>query len=109
MKNSSSIPFFIDATEKIINFPQPNDPAPDTPEEYLSSHPTRGQGITRAVIDRHVDHANVLFLDLAVSPVGLKKLWTLRWHKDWQVDPTVRDGSFWDGIEWMKNMKGPYE
>ena len=36
-------------------------------------------------INRHNEHVNSLFLDWSVRKVGLKELWTLKWHRDWDT------------------------
>lgn len=59
-----------------------------------SDSPARGH-IQRMVIDRHLGAINVSFADGHVAPVELKELWSLTWHKDWNIqhDVTRTDGS----------------
>ncbi len=57
---------------------------------------------------RHQTGTNVLFLDWSVRPVGLKELWTLKWHRKYPINgPLTKAGgaqpSSWP--EWMRNFK----
>jgi prepilin-type N-terminal cleavage/methylation domain-containing protein len=59
-------------------------------------------------IDRHNGFINHLFLDWSVRPVGLKELWTLKWHKEFDVrGPWTTGGGVqaanWP--EWMRKFK----
>ena len=49
----------------------------DVPE--LSIWPSRG--MDPFCIDRHDGYTNCLFMDWSVRRVGLKELWTLKWHR----------------------------
>ena len=59
-------------------------------------------------IDRHQGSINVLFMDWSVRKVGLKGLWTLKWHRQfdtngpWTTAGGVQQG---DWPEWMRNFK----
>jgi len=37
------------------------------------------------LINRHEGHVNGLFLDWSVRKIGLKELWTLKWHADFNT------------------------
>ncbi len=59
-------------------------------------------------IDRHNGFVNHLFLDWSVRPVGIKELWTLKWHKEYDVrGPWTLGGGVqpanWP--EWMRKFK----
>jgi prepilin-type N-terminal cleavage/methylation domain-containing protein len=59
-------------------------------------------------IDRHNGFINHLFLDWSVRQVGLKELWTLRWHKTFDVrGPWTKGGGVQtaDWPEWMRKFK----
>lgn len=51
-------------------------------------------------IDRHKECINSVFMDWSVRKVGLKELWKLKWHRQF-------DSSGWPGIwpEWMRQFK----
>jgi len=51
-------------------------------------------------LNRHNKHINIVFMDFSVRKTGLKWLWELRWHRNWNPDndpPPV-----WP--EWMAHM-----
>jgi len=55
-------------------------------------------------IDRHKRGINGVFLDLTARKIGLKELWKLKWHKNYdthkgQTLPTAT----WP--EWMRSFK----
>jgi len=55
----------------------------------------------RFCVDRHDENTNGLFMDLSVRNVGIKELWELDWHRDWNrgnAPPPV-----WP--EWMRGFK----
>ena len=59
-------------------------------------------------INRHNGHINGLFLDWSVRKVGLKELWTLKWHMQFDTaNKWTKAGGMqpenWP--EWMRNFK----
>ena len=65
-------------------------------------------GIRRFCLDRHNGTINGAFLDFSVRKIGLKELWTLKWHR-W-----FNTASYWteaDGVQseewplWMRSFK----
>jgi prepilin-type processing-associated H-X9-DG protein len=67
-----------------------------------------GNHMARCCIDRHGGAVNCLFLDGSVRKVGLKELWTLKWHGSfdttglWTKAGGVQPG---DWPEWMRDFK----
>jgi prepilin-type processing-associated H-X9-DG protein len=59
-------------------------------------------------INRHNEHVNGLFLDWSVRKIGIKELWTLKWHmqfntaNEWTKAGGVQPE---DWPEWMRNFK----
>lgn len=66
---------------------------PETQADY-------GHGMKRFCLDRHNGWLNIAFVDLAVSKVGLKEMWRLKWHKNF--DTSGYKGTWPD---WMQGMK----
>jgi len=71
---------------------------------------TAGKFMKQFCIDRHNRYINMLFLDSSVRPVGLKELWTLRWHRNYNVNNPLtlagNDGQpsgLWPA--WMQGFK----
>lgn len=63
------------------------------PEEDGEFNWSYGGGLKRVAHDRHNGRINVAFLDLSVRKVRLKRLWQLKWHR--QFDTTVYDRMDW--------------
>jgi len=59
-------------------------------------------------INRHQGNINMLFMDWSVRKVGLKELWKLKWHREfntndyWTKASSVQPG---DWPVWMRNFK----
>lgn len=59
-------------------------------------------------INRHDGAVNALFMDWSVRKVGLKELWTLQWHREFDTTgPWTRAGGVLPGDwpEWMRKFK----
>jgi prepilin-type processing-associated H-X9-DG protein len=59
-------------------------------------------------IDRHVGAVNVLFMDFSARKVGLKELWTLKWHRSFNTaGPWTQAGGALpsDWPAWMRDFK----
>jgi len=62
----------------------------------------------RFCMNRHDGFNNCLFMDYSVRKVGLKELWTLKWHKTYiQTGPWTKAGGVLPGDwpDWLKPMK----
>ena len=67
-----------------------------------------GYEMMHFALNRHQTGINVLFMDWTVRSVGLKELWTLKWHRKYPVDgPLTRAGGVQPGDwpQWMQNFK----
>ena len=58
--------------------PTENDAPPATRGETLGTG-----GMADFCIDRHGGGPNMLFMDTSARKVGMKELWRLRWHREW--------------------------
>jgi prepilin-type N-terminal cleavage/methylation domain-containing protein/prepilin-type processing-associated H-X9-DG protein len=59
-------------------------------------------------IDRHDGFVNLLFMDWSARDIGLKELWTLKWHRAYVTDgPWTRAGGARpeDWPVWLRNYK----
>jgi len=64
--------------------------------------------MARCCINRHNGAINCLFMDFSARKVGLKELWTLKWHKSFNTEgPWTKAGGVQhsDWPQWMKNFK----
>jgi len=59
-------------------------------------------------INRHQTGTNTLFMDWSVRSIGLKELWTLKWHRKYPINgPWTMAGGVKpsDWPEWMRNFR----
>jgi len=70
---------------------------------------TAGSFMKQFCIDRHNGFVNVLFMDCSVRPVGLKELWVLRWHREYNINNSHtkggNDGGPASWPAWMRRYK----
>jgi prepilin-type processing-associated H-X9-DG protein len=64
--------------------------------------------MNRVCVDRHNGFVNSLFCDWTVRKIGLKELWTLKWHRTYNVNgPWTKAGGAtpdkWP--QWMRSYK----
>ena len=86
--------------------PEPTDRPPlYDGEPWAAGH--NGE-IKRFCLNRHDGSVNVLFMDSSIQRVGLKSLWTLKWHRNYSVTGpwTIAGGVMpSDWPEWMQSFK----
>ena len=79
------------------------------PDDWVP--PPHCEGDTRMggfCINRHNEYINGLFLDWSVRKVGLKELWKLKWHLEFDTaGPWTRAGGVQpsDWPQWMRGFK----
>jgi prepilin-type N-terminal cleavage/methylation domain-containing protein/prepilin-type processing-associated H-X9-DG protein len=73
LKGSSNIPVFLDCT---MPYSRPKELFPPPPRRGGGT----GPGMQSFCMNRHNGYVNGLFLDWSVRKVGVKELWTLKWH-----------------------------
>ena len=101
MEGRENIPVLLDCTLPRVEA-HPNDSPPG-----LETHGTGG-GMSSVCLNRHNACVNVLFLDWSARRVGLKELWTLKWHRGYETTgPWTRAGGILpeDWPQWMRNFK----
>jgi len=67
-----------------------------------------GNSTARCAINRHQGFLNAGFLDWSVRKIGLKEVWTLKWHKKYNISGqwTKAGGvTATDWPEWMRRFK----
>ena len=98
---ADNIPVFFDATQPEA-WPRETDEPLETPS-YINV-----KGMQCACCNRHEGYVNVLFMDWSVRKVGLKELWTLKWHRNYNTDgPWTLAGGVLptDWPEWMHQFR----
>lgn len=99
---ASNVPVFMDAL-RFDMWPRSTD-LPSNNEHAAWSR----NNMVRCCINRHNGAINCLFMDFSARKVGLKELWTLKWHRTFDTEgPWTRAGgaSKYDWPEWMWNFK----
>ncbi len=103
---ASNIPLMLDSDD-VSGWPTEF----DAPPEIEDFRDTPIHHMRRFCINRHSAHVNSLFLDMGVREVGLKELWTLKWHSEYDTrGPWTLGGrstrAMWEQFApWMANMK----
>ena len=83
VRNPNRIPLFSDSWWW-GNWPENfNDPPPHSDGQAIVKHT---QGMRSRCLDRHDGYINMLFLDYSVRKVGLKELWKLKWHRNFDTN-----------------------
>ena len=105
--NSSNVPMLTDA-QWIDAWPQDTQRAPQTADQHWMDTDALGSHMGRILQNRHDKRQNVLFADSSVETVGLKKLWTFKWHKEYNTGGkwTLAGGvtsAAWP--EWMRGFQ----
>lgn len=98
------IPLFLDCFF-LGGHPQPTN---EPPEYNGQTENANAMCMRRFCIDRHAGTINMVFLDSAVRRVGLKELWTLKWHRSFDTaGPWTMAGGVQteDWPDWMHQLK----
>jgi len=107
-KGLNNAPIMSDAYWRCDGQPYPNDQPPTYEGEPRTGVGTTGNEMRIFCIDRHDGAVNVLFMDWTVRRVGLKELWTLKWHQNFNIlGPWTRAGGVLPGDwpQWMRDFK----
>ena len=102
VKDKNNIPVFADATW--------HDAWPlctDEPPAYPCDFGTYYGEMQHFCIDRHNGAINALFMDWSARKIGLKELWTLKWHREFDTTgPWTKAGLVTptDWPEWMRDF-----
>ncbi|MHC4647783.1 MAG: type II secretion system protein [Planctomycetota bacterium] len=84
VKGAAYVPVLTDSAED-EDTPTTLDDPPEYDGQIYTPPPRNIHEMRDRCIDRHTRNINVLFDDWHVSKVTLKKLWRLRWHRQWDA------------------------
>jgi prepilin-type N-terminal cleavage/methylation domain-containing protein/prepilin-type processing-associated H-X9-DG protein len=101
-KGKAAIPVYLDCVFRAITM----NPA-DKPPAYEGYFDWR-ESPNYSCINRHQGGVNCLFLDWSLRKVGLKELWTLKWHTFYETaGPWTKRGGVKpeDWPQWMRGFK----
>ena len=90
-------------------WPRDNDLPPDLTSTYaaIPDRPNINE-MERNCVNRHGGFLNGLFCDWSARRIGLKELWTLKWHRTYNINgPWTKAGNVQPGDWplWMRNFK----
>ena len=103
LRGKANIPVLLDSTYPYVH-----------PGDGGRLHPPRAGGVRNVsgmgyfALNRHNEHTNGLFLDWSVRRIGIKELWTLKWHMQFDTaNAWTRAGGALpeDWPEWMRSFK----
>lgn len=103
----SNVPLILDA-KWIDTWPEPQDVPPDV--ENLPVGPI-GSNIARVIQNRHNKRENSSFVDGSVETVGLKKIWTFKWHREfntggqWTLAGGATRSKWQNAAPWMASFE----
>jgi hypothetical protein len=101
---ADNIPLFMDC-QWVDGWPQDIDNPPDYDGQLGGSSIDQ---MMRFCINRHSGYINSAFLDFSARKVGLKELWTLKWHREYNTcGPWTSCGGAVssDWPEWMRDFE----
>jgi len=108
IRSPSNVPMITDA-RWIDGWPEPENNPPENPN--YTAWPS-GSQMSRFLQDRHDKRQNVALADGSVETIGIKKLWTYKWHKTYNTaGPFTLAGGVTRGYwiswkaEWMADYK----
>ena len=100
----SDIPLITDA-QHIDAWPQPGNAPPREREIYWKDQDQ--SHMVRVVQDRHDKRQNVAFIDGSIEKIDLKRMWKLKWHRNFDTSGDwTKGGARSDAWpEWMEDYK----
>ncbi len=104
-KGASQAPWFCEALRFDFWPREDNAPAQDP---YKIWQGGADYNMARVAINRHQGFLNIAFMDWSVRKVGVKEVWTLKWHKKYNISGQWTkaggvEASDWP--EWMRRFK----
>jgi prepilin-type N-terminal cleavage/methylation domain-containing protein len=107
VKGAFRVPVFADAMWR-GGGPYENGTRGDPPPAYDGQWLGYNREMMHFCINRHEGSVNHLFMDWSVRKVGLKELWKLKWHRQFNINgPWTTAGGVQAGNwpDWMANFK----
>ena len=103
-RNSNNVPLIFDSSWPYARFTEVASPPFEDADSRIDFY-----SFTNTVcMDRHRRGINVVFMDFTVRKVGLKELWTLKWHQKYNTaGPWTKAGGVLPDTwpKWLRNCK----
>jgi prepilin-type N-terminal cleavage/methylation domain-containing protein len=103
-KGASNAPILLDCLYT-DGFPLHVDQPPEYPEVVHDSGDWGNNAMQLFCIDRHQGGINGLFMGYNVRKIGLKQLWTLKWHRGFRTD---KPPNWKTEAPWLLNYRNYY-
>jgi prepilin-type processing-associated H-X9-DG protein len=105
---AAGAPFMFDSCWCVAGLGVEESPPPDRDAVPVRTMETEDRFVDWTCFNRHDGGLNYLFLDWSVRKVGLKELWTLKWHRQFNTcGPWTKAGGVtpeqWPA--WMRKFK----
>ena len=110
LTNAYNIPVFGDSTW-FDAWPFSKDYPPKRPDDWMiyMGEQSGADEMKQFCINRHNGFINLLFMDMTVRKIGLKELWTLKWHRQFDTKDIWTTAYAKDYIpdwpQWMSRFK----
>ena len=101
VRGAAYVPLFLDA-QRYNGWPLETDNPPA--EDGVRWDDANQMG--RYCVNRHDGFGTCLFLDFAARKVGLKELWTLKWHKSYRTDNEYTQAGGAGAEKWPDWLRG---
>ena len=104
IKGAENIPLFLDCLHA-EGRPFEHDEPPEIEGTMVAFN--MSANMTRFCLNRHNGAVNCLFMDSSISKVGLKRLWLLKWHRNFNTNgPWTKAGGITaeDWPQWMRGL-----
>jgi prepilin-type processing-associated H-X9-DG protein len=102
ISRADTVPFLVDG-QWIDVWPRPNFSPPATENEHWQSSSSQ---MGRIVQNRHNGRENVVFMDGSSRLVGIKELWTFKWHRKYDTRGMYTKAGGASRSSWPKWMEG---
>lgn len=99
IKRAQDVPLFMDSATMGVT-PLDIDNAPQFQGDILDPSNWQADNMKRVCLNRHNGYINMVMVDCSVRKVGLKELWKLKWHRQYDTNARTPD---WP--EWMSKFK----
>jgi prepilin-type N-terminal cleavage/methylation domain-containing protein/prepilin-type processing-associated H-X9-DG protein len=96
VKGAANVPLFLDSNW-VDGWPEPTDEPPEFDGQFDWGF---SNNMRRYCVNRHNGVVNGLFADFSVRKIGLKQLWKLKWHRNYDISYPA---PVWP--DWMKTFK----
>jgi prepilin-type processing-associated H-X9-DG protein len=105
VREASRVPVIADCARLYLVNPMHSDEPPAYPEDVICGEGVAAGEMKRYSVNRHNGAINGAFLDFSARKIGLKELWEVDWHRNWNPDNDPPPA--WPA--WMQNFKDYYE